>query len=121
MTVSPLSIITAWRLNIKHLGSKKGEVSLQREATLRGHTSEVTCIAASTAWSFVVTGCKVSIVAFRLCTVPQLTLQDGTAAIWDTNRLRHVRTIVTPRKEALKLCAVHECDVSTRTDTMTSV
>ena len=59
VTVSPLSIVTAWRLNVKHLGSKKGEVSLQREATLRGHTSEVTCVAASTAWSFVVTGCQV--------------------------------------------------------------
>lgn len=65
VTVSPLSIVTAWRLNVKHLGSKKGEVSLQREATLRGHTSEVTCVAASTAWSFVVTGCKVSY--FLIC------------------------------------------------------
>ena len=30
--------------------------------------------------------------------------------------MRYVRTLVTPRKEAIKLCAVHECDVSVHTE-----
>lgn len=60
ITVSPLGIITAWRLVIKGYGFKRGEITLQREATLRGPTAKVTCLASSKAWSFVVSGCEVS-------------------------------------------------------------
>jgi hypothetical protein len=59
ITVSSLSIITAWRLTIKGTGGRKGDVSMHREATLRGMTGEVTCVTASKGWSMVVTGCTV--------------------------------------------------------------
>lgn len=60
ITVSPLGVLTAWRLAIKGSGHRKGDISLQREATLRGHEGSVTCVAKSTAWSLLVTGANVS-------------------------------------------------------------
>ena len=62
VTVSKDSVLSAWRLHIKGNGNKRGDVSLQREGTLRGHTSKVTCLAASSAWSFLVTGSQVGVV-----------------------------------------------------------
>lgn len=60
ITVSSLSTISAWRLTIKGQGGRKGDVSLHREATLRGTTGKITCLTASKGWSMVVAGCDVS-------------------------------------------------------------
>lgn len=68
--VSPLSIVTAWRLTVKNVGSRRGDVSLTREATLRGHMGKITCVANSKAWSFVVTGCDVSVNSERATRTP---------------------------------------------------
>lgn len=59
VTVSDIGVLTVWRFSCKTPASKKGDATLQREATLRGPTAKVTCLAASKAWSFVVTGCEV--------------------------------------------------------------
>ncbi|KAL7420576.1 Beige protein-like 1 [Cryptotrichosporon argae] len=93
VTVAPSGIVTAWRIGIKGSGSKRGDVTLQREATLRGHTRPVTCLAVSEAWSLLVTGSE-----------------DGTALVWDMNRLRYIRTLQTPSGEPIKYTAVHEAD-----------
>jgi hypothetical protein len=61
VTVDTLGVITVWRMLVKNSGYRKGDVSLQREATLRGHTGKVTCMAASMGWSFLVTGSAVSL------------------------------------------------------------
>ncbi|WOO83333.1 Beige 1 [Vanrija pseudolonga] len=89
ITVSPLGVLTAWRLAIKGSGHRRGDISLQREATLRGNEGSVTCVAKSTAWSLLVTGAN-----------------DGSAMVWDTNRLRYTRTLKTPRREPIKFAAV---------------
>lgn len=60
VTVDDFGILTAWRIAIKGYGSKSGDVAIQREATLRGHTRAVTCLGASEAWSFLVSGAEVS-------------------------------------------------------------
>ncbi|EIW67560.1 hypothetical protein TREMEDRAFT_69630 [Tremella mesenterica DSM 1558] len=93
ITASSTSVFTAWRVSIKGLAYKKGDASLHREATLRGHTREVTCLAASTGWSLLVSGSK-----------------DGTAMVWDTNRLRYTRTLQTPRSESIVFVSIHEPD-----------
>lgn len=56
VTVSSDNVLTAWRMQVKGNGWKRGEVQLDREATLRGHTSQVTCLAASASWSLLVSG-----------------------------------------------------------------
>lgn len=61
VTISSLGVITAWRLTVKGNGYKRGETTLVREATLRGHTGPVTCMAVSSAWCFLVTGSEVSV------------------------------------------------------------
>ncbi|KAL1405839.1 Beige protein-like 1 [Vanrija albida] len=93
VTVSPLGVLTAWRLTVKGSGHRRGDTSLQREATLRGHEGSATCIAESTPWSVLVTGAN-----------------DGTAMVWDTNRLRYTRTLKTPRREPIKFAAVSEAN-----------
>lgn len=60
ITVSADSVLTAWKLDIKNTGFRRGDVQLTREATLRGHSSKVTCLAASSAWSMLVSGTEVS-------------------------------------------------------------
>jgi hypothetical protein len=60
ITVSADSVLTAWKLDIKNGGFRRGDVQLAREATLRGHHSKVTCLAASSAWSMLVSGTDVS-------------------------------------------------------------
>jgi hypothetical protein len=59
VTASADSVLTAWRLQIKNGGLRRGDVQLTREATLRGHTSKITCLAASSAWSLLVSGTEV--------------------------------------------------------------
>jgi hypothetical protein len=60
ITVSADSVLTAWKLDIKNGGFRRGDVQLIRDATLRGHNSKVTCLAASSAWSMLVSGTEVS-------------------------------------------------------------
>jgi WD40 repeat protein len=60
ITVSTDSVLTSWRLQIKNQGVRRGDVQLTREATLRGHTSRITCLAASASWSLLVSGTEVS-------------------------------------------------------------
>ncbi|WRT68074.1 uncharacterized protein IL334_005049 [Kwoniella shivajii] len=93
VTVSGQGVLTAWRLTIKSGGYRRGEATLQREATLRGHVGKITCLAANTSWSLLVSGSD-----------------DGTALVWDTNRLRYTRTLQTGRKEPIKFCAINEAD-----------
>ena len=37
--------------------------------------------------------------------------QNGEAIVWDTNRLRYIRTLQTPHKEPLVYSAINEADV----------
>lgn len=91
ITVSPLGVITAWRLIIKGSGSRRGDVQLSREATLRGHDQPVTCMAVSTAWNILVTGTP-----------------DGNAMVWDTSQLRYTRTLQTPSTSPIQLVGINE-------------
>ncbi|WVQ96281.1 hypothetical protein IAU59_003385 [Kwoniella sp. CBS 9459] len=93
ITVSGHGVLTAWRFNIKGGGYKRGDASLQREATLRGHVGKITCLAANTSWSLLVSASE-----------------DGTAMVWDTNRLRYTRTLQTGRKEPIRFCEINEAD-----------
>ncbi|WWC96475.1 hypothetical protein V866_003343 [Kwoniella sp. B9012] len=93
ITVSGHGVLTAWRLNIKSGGYRRGDATLQREATLRGHVGKITCLAANTSWSLLVSGSE-----------------NGNAMVWDTNRLRYTRTLQTGMKEPIKYCAVNEAD-----------
>ena len=39
--------------------------------------------------------------------------QDGSAMVWDMNRLRYTRTLQTPRlDQPVKFCAINDADVS---------
>lgn len=60
LTVSSLGIIIAWRINVNGAGYRRGDVTMQREATLRGHCRPVTCLAANASWSILVSGAEVS-------------------------------------------------------------
>lgn len=91
ITVSPLGVITAWRLTVKGSGSRRGEVQFSREATLRGHDKPVTCMAVSAAWNILVTGTP-----------------DGNAMVWDTSQLRYTRTLQTPSTSPIKLVGINE-------------
>ena len=91
ITVSPLGVITAWRLIVKGSGSRRGDVQLSREATLRGHDQPVTCMAVSTAWNILVTGTP-----------------DGNAMVWDTSQLRYTRTLQTPSTTSVQLVGINE-------------
>ncbi|ORX37123.1 hypothetical protein BD324DRAFT_427163 [Kockovaella imperatae] len=102
VTVSWDSVITVWRMSVKSYGSKKGDVSLQREAILRGHTSKVTTLAASQAWSFLVS-----------CS------ETGSAMVWDMNRCKYTRTLQLPTKEPIKFCEINESDGQTAIATAT--
>jgi WD40 repeat protein len=111
ITVSTDSVLTAWRMQTKNQGFRRGDVQLTREATLRGHTSKVTCLAASASWSLLVSGTEVSRrTQFGVSTVSDG--QDGNAVVWDTNRLRYTRLLQTTRSDPIKFCQVHEADVS---------
>lgn len=59
ITVSSQGVITAWKMTIKSGGYKRGDVSLRREGTLRGHDAKVTSVTANTSWSLLVTGSEV--------------------------------------------------------------
>jgi hypothetical protein len=93
VTVSSLGVLTAWRLSVKGGGLRRGDASLTREATLRGANRAVTSLAVSTAWSFIVTGCA-----------------DGTALVWDSNRLRYTRALKTPRGEPIAHIGINEAN-----------
>ncbi|KLT43791.1 beach-domain-containing protein [Cutaneotrichosporon oleaginosum] len=93
VTVSSLGVLTAWRMAVKNGGLRRGDASLTREATLRGANRAVTSLAVSTAWSFVVTGCA-----------------DGTALVWDSNRLRYTRALKTPRNEPIAHIGINEAN-----------
>ncbi|ODN93441.1 hypothetical protein L198_05306 [Cryptococcus wingfieldii CBS 7118] len=92
-TVSHQGVISAWRLTISGVGYRKGDVKVQREATLRGHPARVTCLTSNKSWSFLVSGSE-----------------DGTAVVWDTNRLRYTRTLCTGKDEPIEFCATDEAD-----------
>lgn len=93
ITVSPLGVITAWRLIVKGSGSRRGDVQLGREATLRGHDKPVTCMAVSAAWNILVTGTP-----------------DGNAMVWDTSQLRYTRTLQTPSSSPVQLVGINEAN-----------
>ncbi|AFR98636.2 hypothetical protein C343_06613 [Cryptococcus neoformans C23] len=93
LTVSSLGVITAWRINVNGAGYRRGDVTMQREATLRGHSRPVTCLAANTSWSILVSGAE-----------------NGDVMVWDTNRLRYIRTLQTEKKESIEFCAINEAD-----------
>lgn len=59
---------------------------------MRGHSDKVVCVAASRAWSLIVSGSE-----------------DGSAIIWDLNRASYVRSLWHER--GVTGCAVHETSV----------
>jgi hypothetical protein len=89
ITVSSLSTINAWRLTVKGQGGRKGDVSLHREATLRGTTGKITCLTASKGWSMVVAGCGVS------C-APKCTANSADRAGWICDRVGYESTKIYP-------------------------
>lgn len=79
-----------------HSHSSRGlRISLSH--IMRIHTDEVICVAASRAWSFVVSGSR-----------------DGSAALWDLNRGVYVRSIWhgEASESAVNLVAINESTVS---------
>ncbi|KAK4689020.1 hypothetical protein P7C73_g1097, partial [Tremellales sp. Uapishka_1] len=93
VTACSLGVLTAWRMAVKGQGQRKGDVSLTREATLCGHSKRITCLAASTSWNFLVSGSE-----------------DGTAMVWDMNRIRYTRSLQLGRSDSIQFCAVNEAD-----------
>ena len=83
-------MVSVWELD----GAKR-EVSLSK--LLRGHDDAVLCVAASSAWSVVVTGSK-----------------DRTAIVWDLNRGTYVRSLH-GHESAVHLVAIDEktCHLAT--------
>ncbi|EKM53226.1 uncharacterized protein PHACADRAFT_210920 [Phanerochaete carnosa HHB-10118-sp] len=70
--------VRLWKLSRASPGGHKSEPPLNVNLThiMRGHSAPVSCIAASRAWSLVVSGSR-----------------DGSAGLWDLNRGIHVRSI----------------------------
>ena len=67
--------VRLWKVSRPNSGSSGG-IRISLSNIMRTHTDEVVCVAASRAWSLVVSGSK-----------------DGSAAIWDLNRGMYVRSI----------------------------
>jgi WD40 repeat protein len=78
--------------------AKDGSTSITLSHIMRVHTEEVLCVAASRAWSIVVSGSK-----------------DGSAALWDLNRGVYVRSIWHGEgndSSAVHLAVINESTVS---------
>ena len=67
--------VRLWKVSRLKSGFSGG-IHILSSNIMRVHTDEVSCVAASRAWSLVVSGSK-----------------DGSAAIWDLNRGMYVRSI----------------------------
>lgn len=68
--------VRLWKTSRPNVNSAHSGLRLTLSHIMRVHTDEVVCVAASRAWSLVVSGSK-----------------DGSAALWDLNRGVHVRSI----------------------------
>lgn len=75
VTGSTDNTVRLWHV-VRNDRSREQPVTIQLTHLMRGHTARVTCIAASRAWSLVVSGS-----------------QDGSAALWDLNRGVYTRSI----------------------------
>ncbi|KAH9919489.1 beach-domain-containing protein [Epithele typhae] len=75
VTGSTDNMVRLWHVS-RNDRSREQPVSLTLTHLMRGHTARVTCIAASRAWSLIVSGS-----------------QDGSAALWDLNRGVYTRSI----------------------------
>lgn len=97
VTGSTDNTVRLWRV-IRNDRSREQPVSLQLTHLMRGHTARVNCIAASRAWSLIVSGSK-----------------DGSAAIWDLNRGVYTRSIWhgSGSSSEIHLVAIYESTVRT--------
>jgi len=96
--------VRLWRLrrgnqngSINAISAKDGFTSITLSHILRVHTEELLCVAASRAWSVIVSGSK-----------------DGSAALWDLNRGIYVRSIWHGEGDdssAVHLAAINESTV----------
>ena len=90
--------VRLWKVSRLESGFSGG-IHILSSNIMRVHTDEVSCVAASRAWSLVVSGSK-----------------DGRAAMWDLNRGMHVRSIWHGAKgesTIVNLAAINESTVRT--------
>ena len=90
--------VRLWKVSRLKSGISGG-IYILSSNIMRFHTEQVICVAASRAWSLVVSGSK-----------------DGRAAIWDLNRGMHVRSIWHGAKgesTIVNLAAINESTVRT--------
>lgn len=89
--------VRLWKL-VRGGGSHRHEPALNVHLThiMRGHSAAISCVAASRAWSLVVSGS-----------------QDGSAGLWDLNRGVYIRSIWHGHgpEDAVHLAAIQESSV----------
>lgn len=88
--------VRLWRL-ARGPGAAPRPLAANLTHIMRAHTAPVLCVAASRAWSIVVSGSE-----------------DGSAALWDLNRGVYVRSIWHghDREHGVHLAAIHDTSVS---------
>lgn len=91
--------VRLWKLSRGAGGSHRSDPALSVNLThiMRGHSAPVSCVAASRAWSLVVSGS-----------------QDGSASLWDLNRGDYIRSIWHGEgpESAIHIAAIQESTVS---------
>lgn len=98
-TAAPSGAITLWRVTLPAATYLMEGAKFIQETTLRCHELKVNHLAASEAWSLLVSSSD-----------------DGTAVVWDMNRTRHLHTLKVDPKEPVLFAAVSEANVSLHRD-----
>jgi WD40 repeat protein len=90
------STVRLWRIS---RGGHGSAIEISQSYIMRVHTAPVSCLAASRAWSVIVSGSK-----------------DGSAAAWDLNRAVYTKSIWHGEVEAAEvyLASINESTVSDR-------
>lgn len=95
-TASAEGVITIWHIRNPIGSTAVAEKSrLTAETTLRGHDDIVTGFVSSSAWSVLVS-----------------TSHDGSAIVWDMNRMRFIRRIVVEPEEPIRGATIDDSTVS---------
>ncbi len=94
-TAAPSGAITLWRVTLPATTYLMEGAKFIQETTLRSHELRVNHLAASEAWSLLVSSSD-----------------DGTAVIWDMNRTRYLHTLKVEPKEPVLFAAINESNVS---------
>lgn len=92
-TASSAGIVTIWKTTLPNSTFLTDGSKLSVDAVLRGHRRKVNHMAASDAWSILVSASD-----------------DGTAIVWDLNRLRFLRRLVVDPPEPVLRVAIAESE-----------